>query len=174
MLDLTKGTGPCCGTCSPDRLVVVHQHKARLPRRSPQRASPSRASRGTSRTKYCRLRIVQRASWRRDGPEDLQVVPRTRALRRRASKDRDGDREALRDHDRTQMRVMLAAKRSIQLLDQALEAAHRRTRRRKSCRAGCDKRDSDRRSDRRPPQGSSPFPTAASATAAGRARRTVN
>jgi len=77
--------------------------------------------------------------------------------------------------DRTQMRVMLAAKRSIQLLDQALEAAHKAYTPAEELPApGADKRDSDRRSDRRAIAGFIPFPDRRFGDRRGRARRTVN
>src|SRR5438552_4134197 len=61
--------------------------------------------------------------------------------------------------DRTQMRVMLAAKRSIQLLDQALEQSHKAyTPAEELPVPAADKRAGDRRSDRRTDAGFISFP----------------
>jgi pyrroloquinoline quinone (PQQ) biosynthesis protein C len=77
--------------------------------------------------------------------------------------------------ERTQMRVMLAAKRSIQLLDQALEASHKAyTPAEELPVPGADKRASDRRSDRRTVAGFISFPDRRFGDRRGRARRAVN
>jgi hypothetical protein len=78
--------------------------------------------------------------------------------------------------DRTQMRVMLAAKRSIQLLDQALEAAHKAYTPAEELPApGADQRASDRRSDRRLAAAEFiSFPDRRFGDRRGRARRAVN
>jgi hypothetical protein len=74
------------------------------------------------------------------------------------------------------MRVMLAAKRSIQLLDQALEAAHKAYTPAEELPApGADKRASDRRSDRRTAAAEFiSFPDRRFGDRRGRARRAVN
>jgi len=76
--------------------------------------------------------------------------------------------------ERTQMRVMLAAKRSIQLLDQALEASHKAYTPADDLPApSSDKRASDRRSDRRAAAQLIMFPDRRFGDRRGRARRAV-
>src|SRR5437867_6 len=77
--------------------------------------------------------------------------------------------------DRTQMRVMLAAKRSIQLLDQALEASHKAYTPADELPApAADKRAAGRRSDRRAAAGFISFPDRRFGDRRGRARRAVH